>query len=165
VFATNKLALQAQSLLDNTRVGNHVISVGPPPLWAQMKHGMGKSHAFKKEAEHNRRELRQTLMPFLISYAAFGIFTRGLMQHKNVTIRMFLGYLYPGLCQCVVFFSLYTCFSDALRGVTGSEQNAAGVVRNFAVGNYLLACELLKWTSFYQMALCPFSDNVLIKGN
>jgi hypothetical protein len=165
VFATNKLALQAQSLLDNVRVGNHVISVGPPPLWAQMKHGIGESHALKKKAEHNRRELRQIIMPFLISYAVFGIFTRGMMQHKNLTIRMFLGYLYPGLCQCVVLFSLYSCFADALRGVTGSEQNAADVVRNFVVGNFLLALELVKWTSFYQMALCPLSDNALIKGN
>ncbi len=71
VFATNKLALQAQSLLDNIRVGNHVISVGPPPLWAQVKHGIGESHALKKEAEHNRRELRQIMMPFVISYTAF----------------------------------------------------------------------------------------------
>ncbi len=165
VFATNKVALQAQGLLDNIRVGKHVLSVGPPPLWAQMKHGISESHAFKKEAEHNRRELRKILMPFVISYAAFGIFTRGTMQNKNVTIRMFLGYLYPGICQCVVFFSLYACYSDALRGATENEQNAADMIRNFSVGNYLLAMELVKWTSFYEMALCPVSDNVLVKGN
>jgi hypothetical protein len=165
VFATNKLALQAQSLLDNIRVGKHVLSVGPLPLWAQVKHGIGESHAFKNGAEHNRRELRQILMPFVISYAAFGIFTRGMMQNKSLTIRMLLGYLYPGLCQCVVFFSLYSCFSDALRGATGSEQSAADVIRNFTVGNFLLALEVVKWTSFYQLALCPVSDNILIKGH
>ena len=117
------------------------------------------------ELEHNRRELRQILMPFVISYAVFGIFTRGMMQNKSLTIRMFLGYLYPGLCQCVVFFSLYSCYSDALRGATGSEQSAADVIRNFTVGNYLLALEIIKWTSFYQIVLCPVSDNVLTKGN
>ncbi len=76
---------------------------------------------------------------------------------------MFLSYLYhPGLWWVRCVFSLYSYFSDALRGATWSEQNA-DEIRKFSVCNYLLALELVKSTSFYQTALCQVSRGGLMR--
>ena len=163
VFKTNAQALYVQALLHHMQINKHRVSAGPPPAWLQKRRNTFAPED-GDEARQNRRMLAELLGPWALSTCLLsGSFYVGNIRHKNVIVRVVLGYLYPLLIHMIMLYCTYTFFEEALREFDSGEVGSiANAIRSFSFGLVLLLTETVRQASAKEF-LRPLSDNSLMR--